>query len=200
MLKREVREWVKYLISERKSFKVVFANGQVEVVEYRGYCWVIGMKGYSDEELVEKMVRFQNNEKKFIISFEAMEEVEESEEVENLNDDLFQESDIAYAEEAIERENNNVSSETIINNINGGYKMDKQVVVYYGKEITERAKKFLSNVTKDDIKYLTKKFQEAIISREMRNYRFLYKGHLIICSMFEEKNIIKVFINDIYHI
>ena len=78
--------------------------------------------------------------------------------------------------------------------------MDKQVVVYYAKEITERAKKFLSNVTKDDIKYLTKKFQEAIISREMRNYRFLYKGHLIICSMSEEKNIIQVYINDIYHI
>lgn len=110
MLKREVREMVKYLISERKSFKVVFANGQVEVVGYIGYCWVIGSKPYSDEELVEKMVRFQNNEKKFIIKFEEIEEVaeevavESTEEVENLNDDLFQESDIAYAEEAIERE------------------------------------------------------------------------------------------------
>ena len=110
MLKREVREMVKYLISERKSFKVVFANDVVEVVEYRGYCWVMNGKAYSDEELVEKMVRFQNNEKKFIIKFEEIEEVveevavEEVEEVENLNDDLFQESDIAYAEEAIERE------------------------------------------------------------------------------------------------
>lgn len=110
MLKREVREMVKYLISERKSFKVVFANDTVEVVEYKGYCWVINGKAYSDEELVEKMVRFQNNEKKFIIKFEDIEEVveevavEEVEEVENLNDDLFQESDIAYAEEAIERE------------------------------------------------------------------------------------------------
>lgn len=110
MLKKEVREMVKYLISERKSFKVVFANDAVEVVEYKGYCWVMNGKAYSDEELVEKMVRFQNNEKKFIIKFEDIEEVaeevavESTEEVENLNDDLFQESDIAYAEEAIERE------------------------------------------------------------------------------------------------
>lgn len=120
MLKKEVREMVKYLISERKSFKVVFANGQVEVVENRGYCLVLNGKAYSDEELVEKMVRFQNNEKKFILSFEeieeeveevAVEEVEEValeeslvEEVENLTEDLFDESDIAYAEEAIKRE------------------------------------------------------------------------------------------------
>lgn len=103
MLKKEVREMVKYLISERKSFKVVFANDTVEVVEYRGYCWVLNGKAYSNEELVEKMVRYQNNEKKFIIKFEEIEE--EVEEVENLNsEDLFDESDIAYAEEAIERE------------------------------------------------------------------------------------------------
>lgn len=126
MLKREVREMVKFLIGERKSFKVIFANGQVEVVEYKGYCWVLSGKAYSDEELVEKCVRFQNNEKKFILSFaEVEEEVEEVaveevesvnyeeslvEEVENLTDDLFDESDIAYAEEAIKRE-----SATIIN-------------------------------------------------------------------------------------
>lgn len=123
MLKREVREMVKYLIGERKSFKVVFANDMVEVVEYKGYCWVMNGKAYSDEELVEKMVRFQNNEKKFIIKFDEIEEVVEEvaideslvEEVENLTDDLFQESDIAYAEEAIERESNyNVSRETNI--------------------------------------------------------------------------------------
>lgn len=113
MLRKEVREMVKYLISERKSFKVVFANDMVEVVEYKGYCWVMNGKAYSDDELVEKMVRFQNNEKKFIIKFEEIEEVVEEvaveeveEEVENLTDDLFQESDIAYAEEAIERESN----------------------------------------------------------------------------------------------
>ena len=133
MLKREVRQMVKYLVEERKSFKVVFANDQVEVVEYRGYCWVIGNKGYSNEELIEKMVRYQNNERKFIIKFEVMEELEEVEEleeslveeVENLNDDLFQESDIAYAEEAIERESNN-----------GGISMnnytDKTKPTYYG--------------------------------------------------------------------
>lgn len=118
MLKREVREMVKYLIEEGKSFKVVFANDTVEVVEYRGYCWVLNGKAYSNEELVEKMVRFQNNEKKFIIKFEEIEEeveevaVEESlvEEVENLTDDLFQEEDIAYAEEAIERESATINA------------------------------------------------------------------------------------------
>lgn len=106
MLKREVREMVKYLISERKSFKVVFANGVEETVEYKGYCWILNGKAYSDEELVEKMVRFQNNEKKFIVKFEEVEAEEEVEvvEVENLNNDLFQEEVIQYCEEAIERE------------------------------------------------------------------------------------------------
>ena len=107
MLKKEVREMVKYLISERKSFKVVFANNEEAIVEYKGFCWIVNGKAFSDSELVEKMVRFQNNEKKFIISFsevEGVEEVEEVEEVENLNDDLFQEDIIAYCEEAIERE------------------------------------------------------------------------------------------------
>ena len=128
MLKRDVREMVSYLVGERKSFKVTFANGKTEVVEYRGYCWVLGNKGYTDKELVEKMVRFQNNVSKFIIRLEVIEEeveevaveeetsVEESlvEEVENLTDDLFQDEDLAYCEEAIERETN-ISYET--NNI-----------------------------------------------------------------------------------
>ena len=110
MNKKEDRQWVKYLVGEKKSFKVIFANGTVAVVEYREYCWVLDGKAYSNEELVEKMVRYQNNEKKFILSFAEVEEeveevaVEEVEEIENLNDDLFQEEDIAYAEEAIERE------------------------------------------------------------------------------------------------
>ena len=130
MLKREVRQWVKYLVGERKSFKVIFANDQVEVVGYIGHCWVIGSKPYSDEELVEKMVRFQKNEKKFIISFETIEaeeaqETAEAEEVENLNDDLFQESDIEYAEEAIERESNNGGNQ--MNNYT-----DKTKPSYYG--------------------------------------------------------------------
>ena len=130
MLKRDVREMVSYLVGERKSFKVTFANGKTEVVEYRGYCWVLGNKGYTDKELVEKMVRFQNNVSKFIIRLEVIEEeveevaveeetsVEESlvEEVENLTDDLFQDEDLAYCEEAIEREIN-ISYET--NNIKG---------------------------------------------------------------------------------
>lgn len=141
MLKREVREMVKYLIGERKSFKVVFANDVVEVVEYKGYCWVMNGKAYSDEELVEKMVRFQNNGKKFIIKFEEIEEaveevaveevvVEESlvEEVENLNDDLFQESDIAYAEEAIERETHKKEFDSMKTNIEVRFYIDLEVM------------------------------------------------------------------------
>ena len=130
MLKRDVKEMVNYLIGERKSFKVTFANGKVEVVEYRGYCWVLGNKGYTDKELVEKMVRFQNNVSKFIIRLEVIEEeveevaveeetsVEESlvEEVENLTDDLFQEEDLAYCEECIERESNNIKGESNMTN------------------------------------------------------------------------------------
>ena len=130
MLKRDVREMVSYLVGESKSFKVTFANGKTEVVEYRGYCWVLGNKGYTNKELVEKMVRFQNNVSKFIIRLEVIEEeveevvveeetsVEESlvEEVENLTDDLFQDEDLAYCEECIERELN-ISCET--NNIKG---------------------------------------------------------------------------------
>ena len=79
MLKRDVKEMVEYLISERKSFKVTFANGKVEVIEYRGYCWVLGNKGYSDKELVKKMVRFQDNVSKFIIRLEVIEETIERE-------------------------------------------------------------------------------------------------------------------------
>ena len=123
MLKRDVREMVSYLVGEKKSFKVTFANGKVEVVEYRGYCWVLGNKGYSDEDLVKKMVKFQDNVSKFIIRLEVIEEVEEVEEetsienslveeVENLTDDLFQEEDLAYCEEAIKRESNIDSLET----------------------------------------------------------------------------------------
>ena len=78
--------------------------------------------------------------------------------------------------------------------------MNKQVLVYFGMEVTERAKNFLINTSKEDMRYLTKKFQEAIIDREMRDYRFLYNSQLIICSMCETKNIIRVFIDDVYHI
>lgn len=102
MIKNEVRQWVKYLIGERNCFKVTFANGVTETVEYKGYCWILNGKAYSDEELIEKMVRYQNNEKKYIVKFEEIET--ETEEVENLNDDLFQEEDVKYCEEAIERE------------------------------------------------------------------------------------------------
>lgn len=146
MLKRDVREMVEYLISERKSFKVTFANGKVEVVEYRGYCWVLGNKGYSDEDLVKKMVRFQDNVTKFIIRLEVIEEVEEVEEmnyeeslieeVENLNDDLFQEEDIAYCEEAIERETHKKE-----------FAIMKKLV--YGKGLNIREERVIKNYDKE---------------------------------------------------
>ena len=59
MLKREVREMVEYLINERKSFKVVFANNEETTVEYKGFCWIVNSKAFSDSELVEKMVGSQ---------------------------------------------------------------------------------------------------------------------------------------------
>ena len=174
MLKRDVKEMVNYLIGERKSFKVTFANGKTEVVEYRGYCWVLGNKGYTDKELVEKMVRFQNNVSKFIIRLEVIEEeveevaveeetsVEESlvEEVENLTDDLFQDEDLAYCEECIERESN-VSCET--NNIKreriiAKLKEMKNVKInnyvdFSSWELTEKeVREYIGNLTLNDIK------------------------------------------------
>ena len=174
MLKRDVKEMVNYLIGERKSFKVTFANGKVEVVEYRGYCWVLGNKGYTDEELVKKMVRFQDNVSKFIIRLEVIEEeveevvvdeessVEESlvEEVENLTDDLFQDEDLAYCEECIERESN-VSCET--NNIKreriiAKLKEMKNVKInnyvdFSSWELTEKeVREYIGNLTLNDIK------------------------------------------------
>lgn len=78
--------------------------------------------------------------------------------------------------------------------------MDKQVIIYYGINITERADKIFSKFTDEDIKRLKSQFRQAIISKEERNYRFLYKGYLLICTMKETKNTIEVDINDIYHI
>ena len=137
MLKKQVREWVKYMIEERKSFKVMFATGVSEVVEYKGFFWVLGGIAFSGKELLEKMVRYQNKERKFIIKFEVIEEIEEIEEleeVENLNDDLFQESDIAYAEEAIERETNN-----------GGIKMNKNNDIEKYNQFVEKRRKEITN-------------------------------------------------------
>ena len=172
MLKRDVKEMVEYLISERKSFKVTFANGKVEVVEYRGYCWVLGNKGYSDKDLVKEMVRFQDNVSKFIIRLEVIEEVEELEEVEemnyeeslveeveNLNDDLFQEEDIAYCEEAIERETHKKDNDIITkyeNDFSNGCNQklvfgkglnirEERDIKNYGKELNNM-KKYLVNV------------------------------------------------------
>ena len=144
MLKKQVREWVKYMIEERKSFKVMFATGVSEVVEYKGFFWVLGGIAFSGKELLEKMVRYQNNERKFIIKFEVIEELEEVEEsieeslveeVENLTDDLFQESDIAYVEEAIERESNNGGNSMNKNNDMERY---NQFAEKRRKEITDK--------------------------------------------------------------
>ncbi len=158
MLKRDIREMVEYLISERKSFKVTFANGKVEVVEYRGYCWVLGNKGYSDEDLVKKMVRFQDNVTKFVIRLEVIEEVEEVEEmnyeeslieeVENLNDDLFQEEDIAYCEEAIERETHKKDNDIITKYENDFSNRCNQKLVF-GKGLNTRKERFIKNYGKE---------------------------------------------------
>lgn len=78
--------------------------------------------------------------------------------------------------------------------------MDKEVIIYYSFKITDRANKIISTFKPEDFKRLKSQFQQAIISREERNYRFLYKGNLIICTMSEHKNIIEVVIKDIYHI
>ena len=183
MLKREVREMVKYLVGERKSFKVVFANDQVEVVEYRGYCWVIGNKGYSNEELIEKMVRYQNNERKFIIKFEVIEELEEVEEsieeslveeVENLTDDLFQESDIAYAEEAIERESNN-----------GGNSMNKNNDIEKYNQFAEKRRKEITD--KINPTYYGTGF-DVIDFCQMNNLDFMQGNVIKYVTRYKEKN------------
>ena len=174
MLKRDVKEMVNYLIGERKSFKVTFANGKVEVVEYRGYCWVLGNKGYTDEELVKKMIRFQDNVSKFIIRLEVIEEeveevvvdeessVEESlvEEVENLTDDLFQDEDLAYCEEGIERElnisceTNNIKRERIIAKLKEMKNVKiNNYVDFSSWELTEKeVREYIGNLTLNDIK------------------------------------------------
>lgn len=88
-----------------------------EVVSYKNGVYVLD-DGYNrvTVDMEAKKIAFveRNNRcykaEKFTKSFNflinSIEELEaeEVEEVENLNDDLFQESDIAYAEEAIERE------------------------------------------------------------------------------------------------
>ena len=185
MLKRDVKEMVNYLIGERKSFKVTFANGKVEVVEYRGYCWVLGNKGYTDKELVEKMVRFQNNVSKFIIRLEVIEEeveevaveeetsVEESlvEEVENLTDDLLQDEDLAYCEEGIERELN-VSCET--NNIKGESIMKEMEEIIKNKIISLKNEINTNNVIIYNRRSKLKKIkdEEKKISEEIANLEF----------------------------
>ena len=75
--------------------------------------------------------------------------------------------------------------------------MDKQVLVYFGKEATERAEKFLINISKEELNRLCSQFKQAIIDGQMRDYRFLYKGQIIECSMCEDESI-RVFIDDVY--
>lgn len=183
MLKREVREMVKYLVGERNSFKVVFANGVEETVEYKGYCWILNGKAYTDEELVEKMVRFQNNEKKFIVKFEEVEvekEVEEEvvvEEVENLNNDLFQEENIQYCEEAIKRES----------------EVDKQIKdlsTLVGKKVfvkrnslngyTYKDSEKVETFTLDDLEYYTEGLIEGEIELQDIEYTNMFKEYYLI--------------------
>lgn len=181
MLKREVREMVKYLINERKSFKVVFANNEEATVEYKGFCWVINGKAFSDSELVEKMVRFQNNEKKFIVKFEEVEEVVEEEvtveEVENLNDDLFQEENIQYCEEAIKRES----------------EVDKQIKdlsTLVGKKVfvkrnslngyTYKDSEKVETFTLDDLEYYTEGLIEGEIELQDIEYTNIFKEYYLI--------------------
>lgn len=78
--------------------------------------------------------------------------------------------------------------------------MNKQVLVYFGKEVTKRGRNFLINVSEDDLNRLCFQFTQAIIGSEMRDYRFLYKGQMIDCCMCKDKYFIRVFINDVYHI
>ena len=78
--------------------------------------------------------------------------------------------------------------------------MNKQLIVYYGINISERAEKILCSFKPYDVQRLTLQFRQAIISKEERNYRFLYKGYLLLCTMSEHKNIIEVKVNDVYHI
>ena len=110
-----------------------------EVVSYKNGVYVLD-DGYNrvTVDMEAKKIAFveRNNRcfkaEKFTKSFNFLissieeleaESVEEAEEVENLTDDLFQESDIAYAEEAIERESNKKEFDnmyqTIIEYING---------------------------------------------------------------------------------
>lgn len=78
--------------------------------------------------------------------------------------------------------------------------MDKEVVIYCDINISERAEIILCSFKPYDVQRLTSQFRQAIISKEERNYRFLYKGYLILCTMKETKNTIEVKVNDIYHI
>ena len=75
--------------------------------------------------------------------------------------------------------------------------MNKQVLVYFGKEVTERGKNFLINVSKDDLDNLCLQFTQALKGNEMHDYKILYKSQIIDCYMCEDKNFIRVFIDDI---
>ena len=100
-----------------------------EVVNYKNRVYILS-DGYNTVTVdlnLNKIVFVERNNRcykaeKFTRSFNFLLdsikelEAEEVEEVENLTDDLFQESDIAYAEEAIERETCDLQDEVV--NIN----------------------------------------------------------------------------------
>ena len=156
-----------------------------EVVSYKNGVYVLD-DGYNrvtvDMELNEVVFVERNNRcykaKKFTKSFnfliDSITELEESlvEEVENLTDDLFQESDIAYAEEAIERETCdlqdivvNIDSSSIgrVVGINNG---KYRIVMSTGKLVELNRNKFYL----DNEEPLSKPKENAIIKVGYYNY------------------------------
>lgn len=121
-----------------------------EVVSYKNEVYVLD-DGYNKVtiDMEAKKVAFveRNNRcykaEKFTKSFNflinSIEELEaeEVEEVENLTDDLFQEEDIAYAEEAIERETNKEECNKMKTNIELRIDVDMEVIEETGYSIEE---------------------------------------------------------------
>ena len=118
-----------------------------EVVSYKNGAYVLDDRyNKVTVDMEEKKIAFveKNNRcyksvrytKSFNFLIDTIGELEESlvEEVENLTDDLFQESDIAYAEEAIESESNN-----------GGIKMNKNNDIEKYNQFAEKRRKEITD-------------------------------------------------------
>lgn len=70
MNKNSVKEFVEYALGEKCNMLVKYANGKEELVIYRGFCYMIGKKDYSAKQLLNKLVRTQDNVTKFITNIE----------------------------------------------------------------------------------------------------------------------------------